>query len=373
MKVAHVFGKIDPGERHALLGIKATGISLLVVCSPDADFQDDLRAAGIAVHHIPFRSRRDRQAIRRLRELVMAERADVVHCYIKRALSNAIPAVKDLPVRLVAYRGIVGNLHWLDPGSRRSFLHPRVDRIICVCEAVRRDLIHNRFLGWHLPSEKLVTVHKGHHVDWWQQNDIPTGLGELGVPPGVPVVGCVAQMRRRKGIPTLVAAFERLADRRAHLVLVGAVGDRRVPGCIARSPARDRIHLTGWRPDAARLAGAFDVFVLPTLRREGLPRAVIEAMCQNVPPVVTTAGGSPELVEDGVSGWIVPPGDPLALASALNELLDDAGRRAAMGRAAAERIRTEFTPERTVRETLAVYRELLDQPQGTSDQFPCSH
>lgn len=359
LKVVHLFDQIDEGERHALLGMQDQGIATVVVCDPDANFQADLRAAGIPVHHLPFRRRRDRDAIRALRQRVTAESPDVVHCYTKRVLSNAIVAVRDLPVRLVAYRGIVGNLHWLDPGSRQSFFHPRVDRIICVCEAVRRDLLTNRFLGWRLRPEKLVTVYKGHYADWWQHDDISPNLRELGVPEGVPVVGCVARMRRRKGIPSLVTAFEQLADKRVHLVLVGGVEDRQVSRCIVRSPARDRIHLTGWRPDGARLAGAFDVFVLPTLRREGLPRAVIEAMCQNVPPVVTSAGGSPELIEDGVSGRIVPPGDPPALAAVLEELLDDAGRRAAMGHAAAERIRTVFTPERTVRETLAVYRELI--------------
>jgi glycosyltransferase involved in cell wall biosynthesis len=359
VKVVHVFKQVDDGERHALLGMKARGVEVIVVCASHADFQADFREAGIPVHHISFQRRRDRAAIAALRALVQTERADVVHCYIKRALSNAIVAVADLPVRLVAYRGIVGNLHWLDPGSRRSFFHPRVDRIICVCEAVRQDLIANRFMGWHLPLEKVVTVHKGHYVDWWQRDDVPADLSELGIPAGVPVVGCVAQMRKRKGIPLLVEAFERLADPDAHLVLIGCVGDRRVPGRIARSPARDRIHLLGWRADAARLAGAFDVFVLPTLRREGLPRAVIEAMCQGVPPVVTDAGGSPELIEDGVSGRIVPPGDPRALAGALDTLLADPEMRSTMGRSAIERIRGHFSPERTVSETMAVYRELL--------------
>lgn len=361
LKVVHVFGQIDEGERHALLGMKGQGVTTVVACDPAANFQRDLADAGIPVHHIAVRRRRDRDAIAAVRRLVTAESPDVVHCYTKRVLSNAVVALRDLPVRLVAYRGIIGNLHWLDPSSRGSFFHPRVDRIICVCEAVRQSLLGNRFLGWRLAPEKAVTVYKGHHVDWWQRPGTPVDLGEFGVPPGVPVVGCVARMRRRKGIPSLVTAFEKLADQRAHLVLVGEVVDRQVPRRIARSPVRDRIHLTGWQSDAARLAGAFDVFVLPTLRREGLPRAVIEAMCQNVPPVVTASGGSPELVEDGISGRIVPPGDTAALAVALEGLLDNRDRRTAMGRAAAEHIRKTFSPERTVRETLTVYRELLDQ------------
>lgn len=338
--------------------MKAQGIEVIVVCARRADFQEELRAAAIPVHHVEFRRRRDRAAITALRALVTAERPDIVHCYIKRALSNAIPAVMDLPVGLVAYRGIIGNLHWLDPTSRQSFFHPRVDRIICVCEAIRLDLLANRFLGRRLPAGKVVTVHKGHYADWWRRDDVPGDLTEVGVPAGAPVIACVAHMRKRKGIPLLIEALEQMADDSVHLVLVGQAGDRRVPRWIRRSPARDRIHLLGWRPDAARLAGAADVFVLPSLRREGLPRAVIEAMCQNVPPVVTDAGGSPELIEDGVSGRIVPPGDPTALAMTLDSLLADPARRRQMGEAAEARIRECFTPEQTIARTLAVYREL---------------
>ncbi|MCP1726056.1 glycosyltransferase involved in cell wall biosynthesis [Natronospira proteinivora] len=359
MKVLHVFDQIDAGERHQLLGMKARGVELMVVCARGAEFQADLEQAGIPVHHIQWRRRLDRQAIATLRELVRREVPDIVHVYVKRALSNVIRAIDDLPPRLVAYRGIVGNLHWLDPSSRRTFLHPRVDRIICVCEAIRQDLLANRLWGWHLPEHKVVTVHKGHYVDWWQNMAPPENLSEVGVPPEVPVIGCVAQMRKRKGVPVLVEALEQMENRRAHLVLIGRVGDRRVSRCIARSSVRERIHLLGWRQDAARLAGAFDVFVLPSLRREGLPRAVIEAMCQKVPPVVTNSGGSPELIEDGISGRVVPPGDAPALAMTLDQLLADDDLRRRMGEAAEARIRQAFQPERTVAETLAVYEDLM--------------
>jgi glycosyltransferase involved in cell wall biosynthesis len=361
LKVLHVFQQIDAGERHQLLGMKARDVDVVVVCAARADFQNELKAAGIDVHPIEFGRRIDRVAIAELRALVQRESPDVVHVYVKIALSNTIRAIDDLPPRLVAYRGIVGNLHWLDPTSRRTFLHPRVDRIICVCEAIRQDLLNNRFLGWRLPENKVVTVHKGHVADWWRRDDAPGDLSEVGVPAGVPVIGCVAQMRKRKGIPVLVEALERMKNRDAHLVLIGKVGDKRVPDRIARSPVRDRIHLLGWRADAARLAGAFDVFVLPSLRREGLPRAVIEAMCQNVPPVVTDSGGSPELIEDGISGRIVASGESAPLAAVLDELLADPALCARMGEAAEARIRSSFTPERTVSETLAVYKDLLGE------------
>jgi glycosyltransferase involved in cell wall biosynthesis len=104
---------------------------------------------------------------------------------------------------------------------------------------------------------------------------------------------------------------------------------------------------------------ACDVFVLPSLRREGLPRAVIEAMAYRTPPIVTNCGGSPELVEDGVSGLVVPPGDDGAIANAVRKLAADPAVREDMGKAARERIRLHFNIENTIRKTLKLYQAVL--------------
>ncbi|MFO8025670.1 glycosyltransferase [Thiohalophilus sp.] len=359
LKVLRIFQGMDVGERHHLLRTRARGIEVSMVCNPEAPFQEELQAAGIVIHHLRMHKRHDPDAVRQIRQWVLAEQPEIVHAYTKTALSNTIRAIQDLPPKLVAYRGIVGNLHWLNPSARKSFFHPRVDRITCVCEAIRQDLLHNRFLGWHLPEEKVVTVHKGHETDWWPRENIPADFSEFGIPTDAPVIGCVAQMRKRKGIPVLIEAFEKLATPDAHLLLIGKVNDKRIARRIARSPAANRIHLPGWRADAAALIGALDVFVLPSLRREGLPRVVIEAMSQQVPAVVTDSGGSPELIEDGISGRIVASGDANALSKAIDELLGDPERRRQMGIAAEERIRTCFNPDITVEKTLAVYSDLL--------------
>lgn len=359
LKVLHVFQGTDVGERHQLLRTKARGIDVIVVCKTGAPFQDEMQAAGIPVHNLDMRKRIDPDAVDRIRQLVLAEQPDIVHTYTKTALSNTIRAIRDLPPKLVAYRGIVGNLHWLNPSARNSFLHPRVDRIICVCEAIRQDLLHNRFLGWRIPPEKIVTVHKGHETSWWPRENVPDDFTEFGIPADATVIGCVAQMRKRKGVPVLIEALGRLENRDVHLVLIGKVTDKAIARQVARSPAAGRIHFLGWRADAASLTGALDIFVLPSLRREGLPRTVIEAMSQQVPAIVTDSGGSPELIEEGVSGRIVASGDPGSLADALDELLRDPERRKQMGIAAEERIRTAFNPDITVAKTLAVYSDLL--------------
>ena len=131
---------------------------------------------------------------------------------------------------------------------------------------------------------------------------------------------------------------------------------------IAESPAKDRIHRAGFVTNAPELSAACDVFCMPSTKREGLARSIIEAMAYRVPPVVTDAGGSPELVEDGKSGFVVPPRDAKALAEAIEKLYRDADLRQRMGNAARERIATAFRNEETVRQTIALYEELVPNP-----------
>jgi glycosyltransferase involved in cell wall biosynthesis len=131
---------------------------------------------------------------------------------------------------------------------------------------------------------------------------------------------------------------------------------------IQKSPARDRIHRVGFVPNAPELSAACDVFCMPSTKREGLARAIIEAMAYKVPPVVTRAGGSPELVVDGVSGIVVPPRNARGIANAIETLYRDEPLRLRMGEAARERIGTAFRNEDTVRNTIALYEELVPDP-----------
>jgi glycosyltransferase involved in cell wall biosynthesis len=122
---------------------------------------------------------------------------------------------------------------------------------------------------------------------------------------------------------------------------------------------KERIHAAGHRSDAPALTAACDVFVLPSVKREGLARSLIEAMAYSVAPVVTNCGGSPEIVVDGECGLVVPVRDAGAIARAIAKLYESPALRRRFGAAARERIRTEFRIERTIERTLELYREVL--------------
>jgi glycosyltransferase involved in cell wall biosynthesis len=349
----------DRAEAATFIGLRAHGCEVCVCCRPESPYIAAFEAAGIRVLRCPLRKHLDADAIRMLREELRTGDYDIVHLLHNRAVSNGLKALKDFPrPKVVVYRGIVGNVSRLNPKSWQRYLHPRIDRIICVADAVRRYLVEPRLFGSLVPHDRAVTIYKGHDVTWY--HDRPADLASYGVPPGAFVVGCVANMRPRKGIEVLVEAFGRLpVDEPLYLLLAGNMESERLDRAIAANRNAARIRKIGFQRNAPAIIAACDVSVLPTLRREGLPKTVIEAMVYEVAPIVTNTGGSPELVEDGVSGLVVPPADAAALAEAMLRLYRDPDLRRRIGGAARRRIETHFDIRKTVAETLALYEELL--------------
>ena len=366
MKVLCLFDTgVDRGECHLLIGLKRMGVEPYVICKPDTARIDTLRDAGIRVETREIHSKIDLSLIRRLRSLLREYDFDLVHAFRKRALSNytlASIGYKNRPV--VAYRGIIGNLSYWDPFSWLTFLNPRISRIICVCNAIQDYFLNKKFMLFFslFDRNKVVRIYKGHRIEWYQQNaNTPRILPELGIPHDAFVIGCISRIQARKGIKELILAMEHIVSKQeVHLVILGKIIDRSFQKALSKSSCRDRIHLMGFHPDAALMAREFDIITLPSLRREGLPRAVIEGMAQGIPPVVTDAGGSPELIEQGMSGLVVPPGDPIALAEAFNSLLADEDLRINMGNAARMRIDRCFNVDTSVQETFDLYRNVLN-------------
>ena len=284
-----------------------------------------------------------------------------MHTLNNKAVSNGLRACKGLPVKIVCYRGIVGAVGFLDPMSWMRYLNPRIDRIVCVADAIRRHFLEMQPAFLRMPATRPVTIHKGHMLEWYDAT--PANLTAFGIPEDAFVVGCTANYRPRKGIDFLIDAIEALPDDvPVHLMLVGHMDAAKLSRRIARSPMGERVHRVGFRDDAPALSAACDVFCLPSTKREGLARSVIEAMAYRVPPVVTDSGGSPELVVDGVSGFVVPPRDAQAIADAIEALYRDPALRQRMGEAARQRIATDFRNEDTVRKTIALYQELVPDP-----------
>lgn len=365
MRVLLVTTYLDRSEVSLFQKLQESGIEIHAICHPDNPSIQEIRDTLTSVVPVVFQSRFQLSAIKLIRTKLESQKFDIVHTLRKPALSNALFALNEQQIRLVAYRGIVGNLSFWDPFSWMTFLNPRIDRVICVAEAIRRFFLDMRFFSFRLDAAKFVTIYKGHDIDWYRTQSV-FDRSRLGIENGAILIGCVANMRPRKGIPVLMKAFEQLKHSRSlHLVLVGNVNDSKLLKIYQKSPVKDHIHLMGFRKDAAAIAGNFDLFVLPSLSREGLARSLLEAMAQRVPAVVTDIGGSPEVVEDYGSGRVIPPGDVGALASAIQFCIDDPERLRELGRKAQKRIQEKFNIKNTIRETRTLYEQLVSQNMPT--------
>jgi glycosyltransferase involved in cell wall biosynthesis len=358
MKVFCITEDLDRPTRALFVGLRQAGVELTVVCPTNAsEAREEMRAAGIEICDLTFTKRIDRAASAELRRILIDGEFDILHAFGNKGLQNGLLATRGLPVKIVTYRGIVGNLSFFSPVSWMRHLNPRIDRIICVADAVRDFLLSMRPAFLRLAPEKVVRIYKGHDLAWYDAQ--PADLTTVGVPADAFVVATVANYRPRKGIEVLVEAIAALPkDWQVHLLLVGNMQSERLDAAIERSGCADRIHRLGHRSDAPSLSAACDVFVLPSIKREGLARSLIEAMAYRRPCIATDCGGSPELVIDGESGLIVPPGDAAALTDAMCKLYQDASLRQRLGAAARERIGRHFRIEDTIASTLAVYRSL---------------
>ncbi len=358
IRVLAVTEGADRPTTESFIGLHSRGVAITVVCPESSPNHQRLVSAGVPVVDIPLRKNFDKPGQQALRTELERGGYDILHTFNSRAVTNGLAACKRLPVKVICYRGIVGNVSFLDPMSWMRYLNPRIDRIICVCDAIRRYFLAMQPSFLRMPESRPVTIHKGHKLDWYQ--DEPVARRELGIPDNAFVVGCTASYRPRKGVEYLVAAMDLLPDDvPAHLVLVGNMAASKLDRQIAASRASDRIHRVGFREDAPAVSATCDVFCLPSTKREGLPRSVIEAMAYRVPPIVTDSGGSPELIEAGKSGLLVPIKDPQAIADAVTFLFRNSEARVAMGEAARRRIGEDFRNEDTVTRTLQLYESLL--------------
>lgn len=184
----------------------------------------------------------------------------------------------------------------------------------------------------------------------------------IGLDPDRPVVGTVACLKPQKAPLDFLRACRLIRQRvpEAQFVLIGdGVLRPQVERCRTRWGLQDALHLLGWRDDVPALLPALDVFVLAS-RWEGLPIACLEALAAGVPVVATAAGGTPELIEHGRNGWLVPVAQPERLAQAVVSLLRDPEARRGMSQAASGSLNGEYTVDRMVAETERWYEQLLD-------------
>lgn len=181
---------------------------------------------------------------------------------------------------------------------------------------------------------------------------------ELKLSPDVPLVGMISVLRSWKGHATLLAAVKKLAETglKFQVVIVGdGPGREELRAALAQEPLRSYVTLLGHRADVPDLLASLDLLVLPSFAHEGIPQIILQAQAMGRAVLATRVGGIPEVVEDGVTGLLVPPKEPEALAEKIALLLGDSPLRQKLGQAARKKIEQQYSLDAMGQRLLQIY------------------
>ena len=335
-----------------VLGLRAAGHRAMLVAHPDGALR---RRAEEGLELLPLtpRTEMDLSAAWRLSRAIKELRPDIIHAHDPHGVAMAAIALSmsTQPKRapLVAARRVDFRLR----GNALSrWKYDQVDCFICSSDAIRKILLADG-----VPEHRAITVHEG--IDLGRVAAAPPAPlhEELWLPHGAPIVGNVAALVPHKGqrhfIDAAALVLREVPD--ARFVIAGE-GELRetLAHQIKHLNLEKHVILAGFRPDVLSLHQAFDIFVMSSIT-EGLGTSLLDAMAAGRPIVATTAGGMPEVVQDGTTGILVPPRDPHAMADAIIRLLKDEGLRKQMGAAGLSLVNARFSAERMVADTLAAY------------------
>lgn len=312
----------------------------------------EIRDAGTAVWFEPLGGYYPADIVKltaRLRRL----RPDLLHSH------GHVAGVQSRVASLLAGVGRrVHHLHTIDTSLRPR--HRRLERllarsscsILCCSEAVarhaRRDL--------HLPESLVVVVPNGiEPAPAVSRNEASALLGH----PAGSLIGCLGSLTTHKGQAVLLQAASRLR-RRVTLIFIGEGPERGRLEAMATQAGTPVVFL-GALSDARRVLPALDIVVVPSIAREGLGLAALEAMDAARPVIASAVGGLPEVVADGQTGLLVPPADPQALAHAIEALLDSPELGQRLGEAGRRRVESHFRASAMVRRVEGIYEEAIGE------------
>lgn len=340
-------------EAEIFIGFATAGHQVTLCTQADAEYVKRFKAHGINIIDCYPTKKVCLKTIKKIHKILIEGDFDICYGFNSKSIPNVAFAAIGTRAKMIAYRGTTGGLYRYDPYAYLTQLHPRVDGVVCVSKAVMHDVKKRVWKN----KDNVVTIYKGHQLDWYQVD--ATSRSEFGLSDDDIIATFAAHARPTKGLDVLLQAVQYIDNPKFHLILAGK-GYEAYQKEINASPLKDRIHVIGQRSDVPSLMAMADLQVQPSISGEGLPRTVIEAMANKTPSVVTTTGGSPELIIEGESGYIVETNNALAFADAMNKLINDKQLRHTMGEKAQQRLAVEFSSAETVKQHIAFFNKLLN-------------
>ena len=348
------------GQRQILWmaeGLRRNGGRPLLALRPHAVLAQRARAAGLEVVPVdPLIAEWGPMTVMRLRRAVAREGVHILHPQCGHSMALSALAALGTRTRVVFARRVTSPLR---RGAATRLKYGRADRFIAVCRAAVPAL-----LDAGIDADRVDVVYSGVDLARTVEPASPATLAELGVPNG-PLVVMVGALTQMKDPLTFVRAVDvaRQTVPSLQALLVGD-GPLRAPveALVRELGLAGTLHLAGFRADADALMCAAQVVALSSdASAEGIGGVVIDAISFGRPVAATAAGGVPEVIEHERTGLLVPVGDAPALGRAIARLLTDRDLAAKLVAAGLARAR-DFSIERTVDGTIAVYKTLLEAP-----------
>jgi sugar transferase (PEP-CTERM/EpsH1 system associated) len=344
-----------------------------IICLTKADdFASRLTMPGVRIYALNKRPGQDFKVFWRLLKLLWKLRPAVIHTRNLAALEMQL--VGFFIPRARRIHGEHGrDIYDLDGTNRRYLLlrralKPFIQRYIAVSEDLRSWLIHH--IG--VPESRVRQIYNG--VDrerFFPRGDARPDLAPPGfVPTDGIVLGSVGRLAEVKDQSSILDALDMLIAENPELrgrVRLALIGNGPLFAALQQKAeslgVADLVWMPGDRRDVPELLRMMDIFLLPSLA-EGISNTVLEAMASRLPVIATRTGGTPELVDDGSNGLLVPVGDAKALAKSIAKMCVDPAMIKAMGVRGYEKVRMQFDWTRTVEEYLSVYDDVLGAERG---------
>ena len=350
-------GGAEKSLAHLLAHLDRDRFSPSVAClyGGDGPIAGEIRAMNIPVIDLGVTAKWRWDGFWRLYDLLRRECPTILHTWMFHANipGRVLGRLAGVPIVINSEHTMAmerGWRYWLN-----RITHPSTDQVICVSPQVADFFVDH--VG--IPRQKIIFIPNG--VDLQNLKDLPDKLqarARLALPPDQVLVGTVARLDPVKRLDVLLQALTSLSDVSA--VVVGDGPERVRLGEVSdRLKLTERVFFVGHQEDVWPWLAALDVFVLCS-DWEGMSNALLEGMAAGLPVVATAVGGTTDVVVDGVTGLLVPPRDPPALAEAVVRLLRDPDLRHRMGEAGRHRVEEHFSLERMVGRTQALYQQLLD-------------
>jgi len=364
LKILHINSELSMGggERQVMYlmeGLNNRGHFAHLICQPDGSLYQRALQKSIITFPLKMRGEIDFFAAFKLALKIKKENYDIIHCHTPHA--QALVAwvscfLKKPPIRIVTRRVNFSIFRHNFLGLNVIKYTKCIDHIIAVSQSIKDLLTKDG-----IPLKKISVVHSGTDRDCYQGLKGDCVFREFSLPPGIPILGNVANLLEVKGQRWLIEAMEKVVKKfpQAHLFIIGKGElENELKEITSRLGLAKNITFTGFRDDVGVFMNIFTISVFSSLG-EGCCTTIIDALALAVPVVATRVGGIPEIITHEETGLLVPPADPDALAHGIIWTLNNYDKAKEMAKEGRMKVVEKFSVDGMVEGNIKVYQKMI--------------